>query len=323
MGGKILVTGASGFLGSHVTKQLIEDGKNVKAAVRSPEKAEFLHQFGEVEIVQMDLLDLDSVKAAVDGCDDIIHCAAALNVGVKDSQREVVDPSIQGTKNLISAIPEVEVKTVIHTSSVAAIRPTKYVNGSKYGVENWCDDATLESNPYGLAKAGAERIIREWAEDKDVKLVTIHPSIIFGKPLQKRHMEGSMSYLKHFLSGSSFVLNVHINFVGVDDVARAHIAALDKGVNGKRYLIHSGGMWMRDVGLLLRKEFPQRKWAVRNLPRMLAYGVAIFHPKLRLKDMRDSIGTHVDYDSSSQFELLDSVKSPHEVIVDTMQDLLS
>jgi len=323
MGGKILVTGASGFLGSHVTKQLIEDGKNVKAAVRSPEKAEFLHQFGEVEIVQMDLLDLDSVRAAVDGCDEIIHCAAALNVGVKDSQREVVDPSIQGTENLVSAITEGEVKTVIHTSSVAAIRPTKYVNGTKYGVDDWCDDATLKSNPYGLAKAGAERIIREWAEDKDVKLVTIHPSIIFGNPLQKRHMEGSMSYLKHFLSGSSFVLNVHINFVGVDDVARAHIAALDKGVNGKRYLIHSGGMWMRDVGLLLRKEFPQRKWAVRNLPRILAYGVAIFHPKLRLKDMRGSIGTHVDYDSSSQFELLDSVKSPYEVIVDTMQDLLS
>ncbi|MBK30169.1 MAG: hypothetical protein CMB49_05610, partial [Euryarchaeota archaeon] len=82
MGRKILVTGASGFLGSHVVKQLIEDRRVVRAAVRTPEKAEFLQRFGEVEIVQMDLLDLDSVKIAVDGCDEIIHCAAALNVGV-------------------------------------------------------------------------------------------------------------------------------------------------------------------------------------------------------------------------------------------------
>lgn len=323
MNGKILVTGASGFIGSHIVKILLENKRDVRVAVRDLEKADFLRQYGDFEIVQMDLLDEESVYCAVNGCQEVIHCAAALNIGVKNSQTEVVDPSVQGTKNLVAALSKSEVKSVIHTSSVAAIRPTKYVNGTTFGIEDWCDDATIKSNPYGLAKVEAEKVIRNWAKNRDLRLVTIHPSVVFGRPLQKRHMEGSMSYLKHFLKGPPFVMDIHINFVGVEDVARAHVEALEKGKDRGRYLIHSGGMWMKDIGLMLRKEFPQRKWAIRKLPKVLAYGVALFHPKLRLKDLRESLGTHVNYDASNQFELIKELKSPERVIVETMQILLS
>ena len=81
MAGTVLVTGAAGFIGSHVVRELLEQGHSVRGTVRNPANAEFLKSLPgseRLEIVQMDLLQSDSVVAAVKGCDDVIHCAAAL-----------------------------------------------------------------------------------------------------------------------------------------------------------------------------------------------------------------------------------------------------
>jgi nucleoside-diphosphate-sugar epimerase len=323
MSGRILVTGGGGFLGSHVVKQLLEMGREVRTTARDPETAEFLKGFGDVEIVKMDLLDLDSVKTAVVGCEEVIHCAAPLYINAKNTQKNVVDPSIIGTKNLVKALTNSGVKRIVHTSSVAAIRSTNYQDGRIFTTDDWCHDATLKTNPYGLAKAGAEKVMRKWIEGRDVRLITIHPSILFRHPLHPRHLEGSMSYMKHFLKGPPFVLNIHINFVDVEDTARAHIAALEKGFNGNRYLIHSGGMWMQEIGNHLAKVIPKRKWARRRLPNIFAYFFAIIHPKLSLRMLRDNLGTRVDYDASAQFDLIENVKSVEDIIEDTMRGLLS
>ncbi len=323
MGGRILVTGAAGFVGSHVVKQLLEQGASVRATTRTLKKAGFLMDMGDMELVKMDLMDVDSVRAAVKGCQDIIHCAAELYIASKNPQRDVLDPSIKGVQNLIIAMEEHGVERLIHTSSIAAIRSTHHKNGVTFTSDDWCDDANLKNNPYGFAKTEAERIIRKWAKGKECRLVTIHPSVVFGKPLAPRHLEGSMSYLKHFLKGPPFVLNININFVDVKDVARAHIKALEQGVDRGRYIIHSGNMWMNEIGSLLKERFPERKWARRRLPSVFAYLFAIFHPKLNFKMLKDSLGKHVDYDASTQSELIGDVKNTEDIIIETMRDLLS
>jgi len=323
MGGRILVTGAAGFVGSHVVKQLTSRGFAVRATTRSPEQAGFLKDMGDVELVKMDLLDVDTVKAAVAGCQDIIHCAAELYIASKNPQRDVLDPSIKGVQNLIIAMDEHGVERLVHTSSVAAIRQTNHKNGVTFTSNDWCDDANLKNNPYGFAKAEAERIVRKWVKGKKCRLVTIHPSVVFGKPLARRHIEGSMSYLKHFLKGPPFILNININFVDVEDVARAHIEALDKGKDRGRYIVHSGNMWMKEMGELLKIEFPERKWARMRLPNVFAYLFAIFHPKLNFMMLKDSLGKYVDYEASTQSELIGEVKGVREIVVETMRDLLS
>ena len=298
----VLVTGASGFIGAHVVCQLLERGFSVRAMLRDTSLSMMFPKDGNLEIVKGDLFDVESLKSAVSGCEDVIHCAAALYVGAKDVKRDVVDPSVVGVQNLCSVMDGV--KRIIHTSSVAAIRSTDYENGKVFSRKDWCDDASETRNAYGFAKAEAERIMREWAKDKDVRLVTIHPSIVFGPILHKRHLEGSMSYLKHFIKGPPFVLDVHINFVDVRDVAIAHVNALEKGVDRERYIIHKEGMWMKEIGQTLTNNLPN-KYATRKLPSIFAYLLAVFHPKLSVNQLKGSLGNHVGYDVEDSFSTLD------------------
>ena len=328
----VLVTGAAGFIGSHVVHLLLEKGYNVRATARNPEHAKFLESFPKhkdatLEILQMDLFNTEDVDAAVKGCEIVIHCAAALMVGVRDAQRDVVDPSVLGTENLCNAIQKAGcVQSIVHTSSVAAIRRTQSKNGQIFTPSDWCDDASLESNPYGLAKAEAEKVIRNFVAQRcdgpPLRLVTIHPSIVFGPVFQKRHTQGSMAYLKHFTGRLPFVLHTHLNFVDVRDVAEAHVAAIEGGKDGGRYILHKEGMWMRDIGRSLRQWVPEKKWATFRLPSPLAIVMAAFHPKLTVHQVRSSLGRHVGYDIEAMEEELGIVlRSTEKTLTDSVESL--
>lgn len=329
----VLVTGAAGFIGSHVVQGLLSEGHEVRGTVRNPENAQFLKTFeaaegASLEIFEMDLLDRASVEAAVDGCDVVIHCAAALMVGVKDPQRDVVDPSVIGTRNLCAAIKKYGgVQTIIHTSSVAAIRKTRHPNGEVFSSSDWCDDATPESNPYGFAKAEAERIMRSFVEqhanELRPRLVTIHPSIVFGPIFHKRHTQGSMAYLKHFTGKIPFVLHTYLNYVDVRDVAQAHISAINSGLDGGRYILHKEGIWMQELGKKLRLVVPGKKWATFCLPSPLATVMAAFHPKLTVRQVRSSLGRHVGYDiGDAEKELGIQLHSTEDTLADSINSLL-
>jgi len=310
----VLVTGASGFIGSHVVVELLKRGFSVKAMLRNKGFEGMFPESENLEIVIADLFDKESLRKAVQGCDDVIHCAANLYIGAKDVKRDVVDPSVKGVENLCSVMDNV--RRIVHTSSVAAIRSTKFENGTIFTNTDWCEDASEFRNSYGFAKTEAERVMRNWAEGRGLRLVTIHPSIVFGPILHKRHLEGSMAYLKHFVKGPPFVLDVHINFVDVRDVAVAHINALEKGKDRERYIIHKKGLWMKDIGKILTDNLPG-KYATTRLPKFFAYILAAFHPKLSIKQLKSSLGTYVGYDVGNSYEILEL---PNYDVVDTLVD---
>ena len=323
----ILVTGAAGFIGSHVVERLLLQGHHVRATARNIESASFLNDFqvgkgSALELVQMDLLDAKSVDAAVAGCSEVIHCAAVLMVGINEVQSDLIDPSVQGTMNVCNAIEKSgTVRTIVHTSSVAAIRSSFYTNGHVFTADDWCEDATAQINPYGFAKAEGERVVRRFVEAMDEavrpRLMTIHPSLVFGPIHHKRHLNGSMAYMKHFKGRLPFVLNSHLNFVDVRDVADAHIAALTKGPNGKRIVVHTKGMWMNEIGIELRRLRPKTAYPTRVLPKWLTVVMAAFHPKLTVKAVKPSLGRHVGYDVGTSFADLGMTPTP---IQDTFLD---
>ncbi|RAH16311.1 MAG: hypothetical protein CMB56_000835 [Methanobacteriota archaeon] len=317
----VLVTGASGFIGAHVVNELLKKGIKTRAMMRDTSLKNLLPNSEILEVVYGDLFDLESLKNAVDGCEKVIHCAANLLVGKLDPQKDVIDTSVVGVENLCSVMENV--KTIVHTSSIAAIRPTKFENNSVFTVSNWCEDASLKSNPYGFAKAEAERRIRKWAENRNIRLITIHPSIVFGPIFHPRHLEGSMSYLKHYVSGPPFVLDININFVDVRDVALAHVNALELGENKRRFLIHSSDMWMKEIGQILKLKKGGR-WPTKRLPKFIAYFLAIFHPKLSIKQLKKSLGIKVSYDVGDSWEKLQiKAYNPEDTIIDSINSILN
>ena len=108
----VVVTGASGYIGSHIVANLLSKGRNVRATVRDatdPERTVHLSNLpigknGSLEIVEMNLLDEKSVNMAISGCKDVIHTAAAVIIKSKNPQKDIVDPSVIGTRNVLLAI---------------------------------------------------------------------------------------------------------------------------------------------------------------------------------------------------------------------------
>jgi len=253
--GLVTVTGASGYIGSHVVANLLARGRDVRATVRDssdPIRVDHLRALpvaegGTLEIVEMDLFDEASVHAAIANCTDLIHTAAAVRISAKNPQRQIVDPSVIGTRNVVAAIDAAgTVERFVHTSSTAAIRPMAWKNGETLTTETWADDATLEGNPYGLAKVMAERIVRKWHSEGGVgkpRMVTIHPSVVFGPPMSEIHLRGSLSFLNALVKRKvPLLIPIQINIVDVRDVAEAHVRALTMGQNAGRYLTVSGDM---------------------------------------------------------------------------------
>ena len=332
--GIVLVTGASGYIGSHIVANLLSKGVNVRATVRDssdPERVDHLKSLpvsegGRLEIVEMDLLDRESVQGAVSGCESVIHTAAVVVLKSKMAQEKIVDPSVVGTRNVLDAIDASgTVRCLVHTSSTAAIRPSSWKDGQTLTTDTWADDATIEENPYGLAKYSAERLVRDWHSTKDgVRMVTINPCVVLGPPLSKRHLEGSPSFLMMLLRRDiPFVIPMHISIVDVRDVAEAHVRALTKGEDAGRYLVVSGQMWWKEIARAINSENPSLRVPTRQIPYLLSLVVSVFHPKVSLSWARMHLGKRLFWDASpAERDLGMKWKDPRESVLETIPPIL-
>ncbi len=336
--GLVTVTGASGYIGSHVVANLLARGRDVRATVRDagdPIRVNHLKELdiaegGSLEIVEMDLFDTSSVKAAIAGCTDLIHTAAAVRISAKDNQKQIVDPSVTGTRNVVAAIDAAgTVERFVHTSSTAAIRPMKWKDGETLTTETWADDATLEHNPYGLAKVMAERIVREWHSENDgegkPRMVTIHPSVVFGPPLSKIHLRGSLSFLNALVQRKiPLLIPIQINIVDVRDVAEAHVRALTMGQNTGRYLTVSGDMQLSDISRTLREEYPELRAPRFTVPYLIAllFG-PLFDKRITRSWARQHLRRKVYWDATpAEQELGMSWKSARDSVLESVPGLI-
>jgi nucleoside-diphosphate-sugar epimerase len=120
---RVLVTGATGLLGSHTVRALLDSGHAVKAFVRSPEKAQrvFAGRKGPFEITKGDIGDAASVESALRGCDGVVHCAAAIAVDFANDPQALIETNVTGVRNVIGTAVDQGLRRIIHVSSIVLL----------------------------------------------------------------------------------------------------------------------------------------------------------------------------------------------------------
>ncbi|KAL9250063.1 Cinnamoyl-CoA reductase 1-like protein [Drosera capensis] len=184
--GTVCVTGAGGFIASWLVKLLLERGYNVKGTVRNPDDPRNDHLKAATErlaLYKADLLDYDSLKAAITGCHGVFHTASP----VADVP-EVIEPALKGTRKVIMAAAEAGVKRVVFTWLIDAVHMNPNRN----------PDAL---NHYCYGKTAAEVTAWEVATEKGVDLVVVCPAVVLG-PLLQSSVNASTIHVLKYLTGS-------------------------------------------------------------------------------------------------------------------------
>lgn len=237
----VLVTGASGYLGSWITRALLDAGVTVHAAVRDPgATTKVTHLLraakgapGELRLFAADLLEHGSYAEAMDGTRVVIHTASPFTRSVGDPRRDLVDPALEGTRNVLRSVEaNPSVRRVVLTSSVAAVfgdavdveaRP-----GGVIDEHQWNDTSSLTREPYSYPKTLAEREAWRIADGQDRwHLVTINPALVIGPALNPDTTSESFTIVTQLIDGTARwgVPRIGVTVVDVREVARAHIAA--------------------------------------------------------------------------------------------------
>eukprot|EP01091_Cochliopodium_minus_P018793 TRINITY_DN770_c0_g1_i1.p1 TRINITY_DN770_c0_g1~~TRINITY_DN770_c0_g1_i1.p1 ORF type:complete len:375 (-),score=112.99 TRINITY_DN770_c0_g1_i1:44-1168(-) len=264
---KVVVTGGTGFLGAHIVNDLLEKGYNVRATVRNKNdnnKVGFLHKLaekhknkgGKLELWNADLMQEGSFDEAINGADAVIHCAAAVTVVSKNPQKEIIDPSIKGTNNVLSSIKKSlkTVKTLVMTGSVeAVVSPSKISPNYVFTEKDWNEDADPKHSPYGYAKVLAEKAVMEFSKQFNLRLVVICPALVMG-PLLNNTTSISHEVILASLNGQyPFVPRISHEIIDVRDVSKAHIIAIEKESIQGRYTMGNKLMSLIDICRTLKQ----------------------------------------------------------------------
>ena len=223
-----LVTGATGFIGGHVTRLLVQRGDEVRALVRPGSEAASLKGL-EVGIVRGDVTDRRAVRRALHGVDRVFHLAGMTNLRL--SRSEVFALNVEGTRNVLEEALRAGVQRVVYTSSVAAIGPARR-GPVATEVNVW--DVGRHGIPYVDSKAEAEEVVLGLA-DRGLPVVIVNPAHVLGAGDPGR---SSTVLVRRFLRRQiPAYVDGTLNIVGIDDVARGHLLADQRGVPGQRYIL--------------------------------------------------------------------------------------
>lgn len=291
---KVCVTGAAGYIGSWIVKQLLDKGYIVHATVRNPKDPKNAHlnkntmspnSTGELKIFAADLEQPESFDLALQDCNILIHSASPfiLTEKPKDPVKELINPAVNGTKNILQSVNRTKsIKHVVLTSSITAV--TSYSDAVKVFDENdWNEQTTLEENPYDLSKKLAEEVAWEIAKQTDQwQLTTILPGLVLGPAINAKQNFGSIDIMQKIMDGRYLLgFNICLPIVDVRDVAAAHILAFEnfEVSKGQRYLcVNECLFFMQMVAYLQPKYGKTHRLPVANAPKWLLYLTTKFHP---------------------------------------------
>lgn len=237
---KAFVTGATGFLGSHVARVLADQGVNLRLLVRPTSNLKNLHGLN-ADTVMGDLRDPASLEKAISGCDTVFHVAADYRLWVRDPN-EMYRSNVDGTRSLLEAAKKQGVQRVVYTSSVATIGFTSI--GRPADEESPVSLAAMIGH-YKRSKYMAEQLAME-AGRSGMQVVTVNPTTPIGEQDVKPTPTGRIvvDFMKRKFPA---YVETGLNLVDVRECARGHVAALEKGKTGERYILGGQDLTLKQI----------------------------------------------------------------------------
>ena len=294
---KVLLTGASGYIGKHITLQLLNAGYDVRASVRSNDKADEVRaavtpqltspdSLERLSFVLLDLNDDAGWSEALDGCDVLLHTASPFVIDAPKDPEVLVRPAVDGTLRALRAAKAAGASRVVLTSSTVAIWGSPLGTGpTGFDESMWTDlDSPLGREAYNRSKTLAERAAWDFVanEAPDMRLTTINPGVVVGAPLD-RHFGTSVSIIERLLLAKDPALpDLSFPIVDVRDVARLHVAAITTPASeGRRFIASGGTRSFLDIARVIKGALPNRRIVTRRAPSFLVRLLALIDRTIR------------------------------------------
>ena len=238
---KTLITGATGFVGTAVLRELLKKGHKVKALVRQSSVLDNLKNL-DVEIIEGDLKDRDSLKKCLKDCKYLFHVAADYRLWVPKPE-EIYENNVKGTENLMEEALNSEIEKVVYTSSVAVLG--KPIDGDIANEKTPVSKDQMIGH-YKRSKFLAEEKVKELYKTKRLPVVIVNPAAPVGPrdikptPTGKMILDAAMKKIPAYL-------DTGLNIVHVDDVAKGHLQAFKNGKLGERYILGGENLTFKEI----------------------------------------------------------------------------
>ena len=267
-----LVTGASGFVGAAVTRELLAAGHEIRALVRPLSNRRNLQGL-PVEIAEGDLRDRSSLRRAVKGCDNLFHVAADYRLWIPEPD-VMYDTNIRGSQEIILAALDAGVQRIVYTSSVATLGLT---GDGTAATEDTPSTLDMMIGHYKRSKFLAEQTVRKLIIENQLPLVIVNPSTPIG-PRDVKPTPTGRIVLDTIRGRMPAYVDTGLNVVHVDDVARGHLLALERGRPGERYILGGENLSLLQI-LTLIDELTGRRRRRVSLPHGMVLPAAWFMEK--------------------------------------------
>jgi nucleoside-diphosphate-sugar epimerase len=292
----VLVTGGSGFIGSHCILQLLEAGHNVRTTVRNLKRESDVRSMlkeggatpdGRIAFFAADLEKDEGWREAVNGCEYVLHVASPFPEGVPKDENELIVPAREGALRVLRAAREAGVKRVVLTSSFAAIGYGHPVQSAPFTETDWSNLGGDDVMPYQKSKTLAERAAWNYmdSEDGKLELAVVNPVGVFG-PVLGPDYSTSILFVQRMMDGAvPGVPNLCFGAVDVRDVADLHLRAMtNPAAKGERFLAVAGDfLSISEMAQVLRSRLgpDARKVPTRQLPNVMVRMASWFDPAVK------------------------------------------
>ena len=288
----VLVTGGTGFIGLHCLQQLLDKGYKVRTTIRSESrKQEVMDAMKKhssncenLEFFIADLLNDDGWSEAVNRSKYVLHVASPFFLGEPENEDVFIKPAVEGTLRVLKACADADVQKVVLTSSFAAVGYGHPREKEVYTEEDW-SSVDGEISPYAKSKTLAERAAWEFVENleesKKFELTVINPVAVTG-PMLTSDIGSSNDFLLKLISGSMPACpKIHMGYIDVRDVAKAHIFSMtEEKTDGERIILSENEMFFAEVGKTLNSA-GFKKSPTKEMPNFLVKIMSLFVGELK------------------------------------------